>query len=379
MNRQTEPRYEGRFTARPRARARRIGGSLLVLLVLLLSLVRGGAEAFKLLSYADLFIGGSRLLIYGQTDGPDLGDNVNGLPVYTNVPEGGLPQDAILNDGSSIVYQGHRYVLNKNLTTVLFLGVDHDIEKEKVVGDGGQSDVILLLGIDSSTGRTTVLNITREAYAQVDLYSVDNVFLRTENLQITLAYAYGDGRESSCENAMRSVSRLLYGLPISSYLAIDMDGIQAANEAVGGVTVKSLIDMPLSDGGKLSEGASIQLHGKDLDRYIRTRGGGVESNAARMERQRQYMTEFSKLVVAESKKDLSFPVDLFSALAPYMVTDLTIQDVTFLSSTFLRHGAEFTLRSIDGSYDLLHDNAVCYLDETDLFEAVLQVFYLRVD
>ena len=68
-----------------------------------------------------------------------------------------------------------------------------------------------------------------------------------------------------------------------------------------------------------------------------------------------------------------------SALAPYMVTNLTVPDVTFLSSTFLNHGAAFTLRGLSGTYGVLNKTAVYYLDELDLFEAVLELFYTPVD
>lgn len=383
MSSQTKGRYEGRFAAPRRQAARRITGGVLALTILLLCLSRLGAEAFKLISYADVFIGGGKMLSYHDVQQVDLGESLGGetpIPIFNEVPSS-EPDNYVLrlNDGTTIVYQGHTYELNRDLTTILFLGVDHDIEETQTVGNGGQSDVILLIGLDTKTGQATVLNIPRDAYAQVDLYSVGGIYLRTENTQITLAYAYGDGQHTSCENAMRSVSRLLYGLPISSYLALDMKGIDAANEAVGRVTVKSLIDVEMPDGTFVKEGDVIELQGKNLDRYIRNRGQDLEANARRMERQKQYVTEFSKLAVAKSRESLTFPVDLFSSLAPYMVTNLDIASVTFLSTTFLSHSAVFDFRDLKGSFDKLNGSSVCYLDEVDLFEAVLQVFYTQVD
>ena len=384
MSSQTKGRYEGRFAAPQRRPARRITGGILALTVLLLCLSRLGAEAFKLISYADVFIGGGKMLSYGDVEKVDLGESLGGetpIPIFTEVPSSEPEGDYVLrlNDGTTIVYQGHTYELNRDLTTILFLGVDHDIEETQTVGKGGQSDVILLIGLDTKTGQATVLNIPRDACAQVDLYSVGGYYLRTEKIQITLAYAYGDGQHTSCENVVRSVSRLLYGLPISSYLALDMKGIDAANEAVGGVTVKSLIDVTMPDKTEVHEGDVIELHGKNLDRYIRARGQDLEANARRMERQKQYVTEFSKLAVAKSRESLTFPVDLFSSLAPYMVTSLDIPSVTFLSTTFLNNSAVFDFRDLKGSFDKLNGSSVCYLDEVDLFEAVLQVFYTQVD
>lgn len=357
-------------------------GAVVLLLVLLLSLVRLGAEAFKLLSYADLFIGGRNMLIYGDVNAVDIGKSVNEIPIYNELPSSEPEEDYIvrLNDGTTIVYQGRTYELNRNLATILFLGIDHKIQEAEMVGLGGQSDVILLIAMDTKTGKTRILNISRDTYAEVEAYAADGVYMGTKPLQITTAFAYGNGKETSCENAVRSVSRLLYNLPIRSYLALDMNGIQAANEAVGHVTVNALDDIEMTDGTKFKKGDPIELQGRWLDRYLRTRSKEVvDANAKRMERQVQYVKAFSKLVVEKSKASISFPVDLFSALAPYMVTNLDIPDVTFLSSTFLSHGAEFTLRGITGTYGVLNSTAVLYPDELDLFEAVLELFYLPVD
>ena len=73
-------------------------------------------------------------------------------------------------------------------------------------------------------------------------------------------------------------------------------------------------------------------------------------------------------------------MDLFSALSPYMITDMELPDVTFLSSCFLQHGANFSFRSIDGTYTTDSEGHSLFLpDEVDLFEAVLQVFYVQAD
>lgn len=378
----------GRFEAQPDAshvRPRRLVRSAVVVAVLLLALARIGTEAIKLLTYADLLLGGGRMLVYGDVQKVDLGASIarNGLsiPILTEVPEEAPTEDYILklNDGTTIVYQGHTYELNRNLTTVLLLGIDHTIQDETLPGNGGQSDVILLAGLDTVTGESNLLEISREANAEVDVYSISNRFIETRFEQITLAYAYGNGRETSCENTVRAVSRLLFGLPISAYLAIDLDGLMEANEVIGGVTVKSLIDVQLPDGTNVKEGDMVELHGKNLERYIRTRTEALDGNQKRMERQKQFLLEFTKQAVARAKENLTFPVELFSALSPYTVTNLDISDVTFISSVFLNHGAQFNLRTIQGTLEQYNESSIYYLDEVDLFEAVLQVFYNRID
>ena len=59
----------------------------------------------------------------------------------------------------------------------------------------------------------------------------------TKITQLTIAYAYGDGREGSCENTVWSVEKLLSGFSIDNYLAVDTTVVAKLNDAVGGVTV----------------------------------------------------------------------------------------------------------------------------------------------
>ena len=383
MSQPNNSRYQGRFLSDKARSPKALGGGLLLLVVLVLGACRLGAEYLRLRAYADLYTSGGRLLIYQEVEKVDLGPSIGGqdhvIPVYTDTPATEPEGDYIINNGNVIVYQGHTYELNENLTTILVMGIDRDIEEQERMGNGGQSDVMLVVALDTVTGDATLLNLSRDTYGQVDVYSAANNFIETRFEQITLAYAYGNGKETSAENAVRTVSRLLYGLPISSYLAVDLDGILAANEFIGGVTLKSLIDVNMPDGTKVKAGDIIELHGKNLERYIRSREKDLEGNTRRMEQQKQYMTAFASEVIARSQVDATFPVQLFATLAPYIVTDLDVSDITFLSSAFLSHGASFTFRSLEGTYDWLDHHSAFYPDEVDLFEAVLQLFYKRVD
>ena len=366
--------YVGRFEAKPEKRPslRRVSGWLALLIILLVGAARLGTEAFRLLGYYDLFLSGRNLLQNQEVSSVEIADHLTD-------GEGATIPVRRLDDGKTVIYQGHTYHLNENLATVLVLGIDQKItEEDATYGEGGQCDVIMLVGLDTKTGEATVLNLSRESYGQVEVYAKDGVYIETRYEQLALAYAYGNGKDSSCENAVRAVSRILYGLPISSYVAIDMEGITEANEAVGGVTVVSMIDYDKNN-IKFVKGEPVELHGEAVDRYIRYRTSTMTGNEARMLRQRQWLTEFSQLVVTRSIKRITFPVTLFSSLSPYMATSLKVPDVTFLSRCFLQHGARFEFRNVAGTYDILNKSAVYYLDEVDLFEAVLQVFYLRED
>lgn len=389
MSRQSNPhtgRRGGKFDAKaaPDRERKRLTRGMRALIVLLLLVVRFGAEFVladttlrRFLEVRKTYANVNSVNLPGVLHSGDRSlyiiDGYSGQRPDGNVA---LKYD----DGKKIVYNGHTYLLNVNLTTVLAMGIDREITEEtRLHGRGGQSDAIMLIGIDTKTGVTNVLNISREAYAQVEVFAGDGKPLGTQWLQICLAFAYGDGREESCENAMRSVSRLLYDLEIQSYIAVDLKGIVKANDAVGGVTLNSLVNVEMPDGRYVHKGDRITLRGKNAERYIRTRGQEIDANAPRMERQKQYLTAFAKIIAAKTRKDLTYPATLFSSLSDYMVTDLEITDVTALARCFINNNSEINFVDVGGVYSKLNGTSVCNLDEIELFEAILQVFYLQAD
>lgn len=390
MSQPSESGYTGRFESHP-AGARRKKKSfrgLLALLLVLLSAARILATGLKAANLADFYLGGRDSLIDPNVHvsiGDKLQSSDQGKTLQVLESGDPIPSDEDyvikLDDGQRLFYQGHTYQINDKLSTVLVLGIDSSIDPETGSAEAtSQADVLLLVGIDTETGKGTILNISRETYAQVNVYSVGGNFIETTYEQISTAFGHSDGGIRSCENTRTAVQTLLYELPISFYVAIDMDGIVAANEAVGGVTVKSLFTSEMPDGTTVNEGELITLHGRNLDRYIRRRSHtAIDSNEARMQRQKQYVTEFSKVVIEKARDDISFPVDLFSSLSQYMLTDLEIPNVTFLSKCFLQNGAHFTYRTLKGTYQVPNGSSMFYPDEIDLFEAILLLYYKQID
>lgn len=303
--------------------------------------------------------------------------------VVIAVPENDEKRVYVHDDGKTLQYNGHTYRLNENIATVLFMGVDREsLDQTDVYGTGGQADCILLLAIDVQTGEVKIVSISRDTYAEMVLYSGGGQELGFDRRQLCLAYAYGDGREISCENMLATVSRLLYGMPISKYIALDMDGVLAANEAVGGVTVACIGDFQLANGTTVRDGQEVTLHGKNLARYIRRRSDDVDANAARMERQKQYVLAFSNVLRERARTDFGVISTLYSELSPYMVSNLDLSDVIFLAQIYLDSGLSIDFSSISGTYDLLElegTHSVFYPDEDSLFQTVLDIYYVQID
>lgn len=291
----------------------------------------------------------------------------------------------VAEDGKTVTYKGSKYRLNENLATILFMGIDRtNLTDVELYGSGGQADSVLLIVLDTKTGVTKIINISREAYADIELFSGEGQSLGFSRRQLCLAYAYGDGREQSCENMVRAVSRLLYDMPVMKYIALDMEGVVTANDAIGGVTLTSLNDMKMPDGRYVHAGDEITLRGENCERYIRKRETQeLDSNGDRMARHVQYVRAFSSTLMQQAGSDFRVITNLYDKVTPYLVSDLDTSDVVFLAQWFVEHRPDFQVLNIDGTYDLLEvsgkENAVYYLDETSLFETVLDVFYLPVE
>ena len=371
-------------TKDPKVVRKKILKILLILLAVVLAMVMIASSTFYILYR----IGRNKMLSYEefQPQFPQPGDIVETLPTEpvageqeseTTEPDRILTYD----DGKTVSYKGETYVLNENITTVLLIGVDRkELEAGTDRGAAGEADCIMLLSMDAKTGETKIVNISRESYAQVDIYSVSDAYIESKNTQICRAYAYGDGAELSCENTVKSVRRILYGMPIHTYVALDMRFIGAATDAVGGITVTALSDVKMPDDRIVEKGTVIELRGAEAERYVRYRDRTLlNSNLLRMERQKQYVALFVKKALSETKRDLTTVMDLYKALSQYMTTDLSVADVTFLFSTFLNQGATYEFSAIQGRLDRLDENAIYYLDETDIYETVLDLYYTKVE
>ena len=118
-------------------------------------------------------------------------------------------------------------------------------------------------------------------------------YLQNSTAQLALAYAYGDGREESCQLTADAVSNLFYGLPIHGYCAINMEAIDLLNDMVGGVEVTIRDDFSQVD-PSMKEGTTMVLKGHQATTYVRSRSSvGDGTNEGRMNRQKEYLLDSS--------------------------------------------------------------------------------------
>ncbi len=302
-----------------------------------------------------------------------------------------IPEDASqelqLKEGQ-ILYENGIYELNKDLITILVMGIDKETvteiggqswtEEEGSLYAGGQADALFLMLLDPHTKKISIVAINRNTMCLLDVFDEQGNYKGQSIQQIALQHGYGDGGAESCERQAKAVSRLFHGIPIHSYAAISMDAIPELNDAVGGITVEVLDDIVYPEFDmNLHQGETVTLYGEKAYWYVRLRNENVfNSNALRLQRQKQYLTTFAATAKNMATKDIRVAVDLYNTVQKYMVTDIDINSFTYLATESVNY--DF---NIDNMYALegetLQGNKFeeFYPDEEALERLIIDLFY----
>lgn len=286
----------------------------------------------------------------------------------------------------TIEYNGHTYVYDSNKVAFAFIGVDRESivpDDDVLIGNSGQADTDIVGVIDTNTGEVSIITIPRDTMVDIDLYSVSGKFVRTQNMQLCLAYAYGDGGASSCENVTSAISRILGNVPVERYFALDLSGIAPLNDAIGGVTVTSLYDFP-DDG--VYTGDTVTIKGDFAETYVRKRNmDSIEASLNRTQRQTQYIRAYVEQLRTAVLDDFSVISRLYNTAMQYSQTNISLNDVTYLASVVLSHGiSDYTQYTLEGEMrasDSATEDvfAEYYLDEDSVMEVVVNCFYEQVN
>lgn len=288
-----------------------------------------------------------------------------------------VPDDVGYSDGGRTVeYNGHTYLFNRNIATILFMGID-----STSLNDGedtpGKADALYLFTYDTTNGNIRVLCLNRDSMADITRYDEAGNYYDTYNTQLCLAYAYGNGDKLSAENQVTAVERFLYNVPINAYYAIDLSAIKVLNDDIGGVTLT-----PEYSFKSFTKGQQITIKGDMAEEFVRYRDFSIlDDNLRRMACQRLYINSFATQAVQAIKKDLSLPLKLYEDTMAYTVTDIGASEIAYLGTTFARNFTGLELITTKGTYKMVEgdESAQFNVDREDLFEKVLDIFYIQLD
>lgn len=284
------------------------------------------------------------------------------------------------DDSNTVTWQGKTYKYNQNLSNYLLLGVDKRTPAETRVGkaDAGQADALFLLSLNRKTKEMTMISIPRDTMTDVESFDMEGKSLGKSKDHISLSYGYGDGGAESCKLTQEAVSNLFYGLPIQGYLAMNLDGIPELTKSVGGLTVTVPNNSLEYEYPEFAEGAEVTLTEENTEIFLRSRDVDESQSAIyRMERQKAFLDAFSKKAKECYEQNAKFAANLFVAIKPYTVTNISEDRLMKLFQT-ADEGDGYTEWTVPGegtqglSYDEYH------VDDDALYAKIMETFYQEV-
>lgn len=282
-----------------------------------------------------------------------------------------------------VKYNGQIYAYNEDILTFLVMGIDknRDVKEVEEGTNGGQADALFLVVLNPHDNSLSVIGINRNTMTDISVYDDNGAYVNTIKAQIAVQHGFGNGVEESCEYQVNAVQHLFYEMPVHGYAAINMSAIGPLTDMVGGVDVVALEDIKSGNSTVIKEGEEVHLEGDLAFAYIHNRDTKEFGSADhRLERQKQFITTYLQKVKQKTKEDIGFPISVYQSIAPQTVTSLTVDEMTYLVSIAKDYSFDenylYTLKGETKQGDVFEE---FYVDETDLFELILKVFYEPVE
>ena len=279
------------------------------------------------------------------------------------------------NERKTIVRDGVEYFPRQDITVMMVLGIDQEgpVKSSNYYRNNGSADSVMLLIFDETEETCTVLYLNRDTMLTMDVLGILGEPAGTTFGQLALAHTYGSGLEDSCINVKNTLMNFLHGMTIDYYVAMNMDAIPILNDAVGGVTVNVTDDFSKVN-PSITMG-EVTLRGTQVLDYVRTRKDvGDQKNVTRMARQRQYVDGFLDALDKKGHEDIGFAVRLYEQVAPYIVTDCSVETL----SKIMNHYLDYKLQDAvipEGDNRIEDGHYAFYADEEKLDALCVELFY----
>ena len=280
----------------------------------------------------------------------------------------GLPAE-----GDYIQAGGHKYKLNENLRTSMPLGIDTEgsLREEKEPGMGGQSDAIYLLVCNMEDRTSRVIGIPRDTMTEIRIFLPSGEDNGTSIDHLTLQYGFGDGMEKSCLLTEEAVSKLMCGLPIDGYLAVNLGAVPDLAEALGGIQVVVPDDSAKKEEKTFEKGAVVTLDRTNVKKFLRFRDTDVSQSAViRMERHKAFFKGCLKTLREIIKNDPTQILRLYNQCSSQFLTDISPDQCLELAGLNFDENVEI----IPGEYTSGKYFDEFYADESGLEQMVVDVF-----
>lgn len=218
---------------------------------------------------------------------------------------------------------GQTYVRQTDQTVILLMGIDHTSEQASTVRNGGQSDFLMVLVLDHEDKTIRQLQIDRDTITDVAVLGVLGNEAGVSPMQICLAHGFGADEQARCERTVKTVEHFLDGLQVDLYWSMNLNAIGKINALLGGVQVTLQDDFTELD-PSMTPGTTLVLNDQQAEWFVRSRMQiGDGTNAARMIRQRTYLTAAAETFRRRMSESKSFAETFYDGLSDVVTTDIS--------------------------------------------------------
>ena len=304
--------------------------------------------------------------------------NQNASETGNGISEEGAEGQAVTEE-NTVQYQGNTYKYNDHLSNYLFMGIDtrDNVDSYESQADAGQADAIFLVSMDRATEQLKVLFIPRDSMTKIEVLNPSGKSFGMTTDHINIQYAYGDGRQKSCELMKTAVSNMLDGLPIQGYCSMNMDGISVITDFVGGIQL-TIPDDSLADvNPEYKKGAVVDITGETAEQFVRYRDiDKTQSALVRQERQKTFLQALVQKAQEKAGEDAGFVTGLYDSVKSYTVTNMGNDIFAKLLAASQNGITDTETVPCEGTHGENFDEY--HIDEDALSDLIISMFYEKI-
>ena len=262
----------------------------------------------------------------------------------------------------------------KNKVNILMLGWDESPERNdedsalyRDTKNNFRSDVIMLLSVDFEKKTVDMISVPRDTYAPI--YNTKGRW------KINAAFAKGGSAAGDgFTYAMNTIQNLL-GVPINYYAGVNMVGLKAIVDAMGGVDYD--VDVETHLNGRILSKGTQHLDGQQVLDYVRARKG-ISTDVGRNDRQQRILfAVFSQL---KSRNQLVNIPKIYNSVKDKVKTNLNTEQIAALTVLAMDMDPGHIYRhTLEGEYIQNVYNASFYvLDNSKLQTLIKSIFGIKI-
>ena len=258
----------------------------------------------------------------------------------------------------------------RNRVNILLLGWDQSPERDdedsvlyRDEDNNFRSDVLMLLTVDFESSTAHLISIPRDTMAKI--YNTKG------HWKINAAFAKGGSIEGDgFEYAIKTVENLM-GVPINYYAGVNMEGLKAVVDAMGGVEFE--VDQEITLNGRTPTPGLQTLDGQKVLDYCRARKGyGTDVDRANRQ-QRMLFAIFRQM---KSSNALTTLPKVYLSVKDYIHTDLSVEQIAALAVFAMDLEPEVNLfrHTLEGRYinGTVYNGASFYVLDTSALKALMK-------